>query len=590
MRALQKSLRAGQEKMSAAVSAAVSAASDNLNNSLPERYKLPGGSGVGTVGPAHASLGRVDGACRRSSSSSTALQPPGISRGDLNDAAERGAHLLIRVEVAEGLDHLAAAFVALRVAGPLGALKGARQHTLAAPVVARKPASWLEPATGPGPGGRSRNPKTEGGDGGGTRGGGGRAVWRATRDLRCRGEPGDLLLLEVYGGRDVGNTGWDRCVARACVPLASVPPGGEPVTLTLHRNLARAGSVTIRRVDARAGAESTAETGRSRTTGGEIQGGARGGCRGGDAEGDEGVKEGAAMTAALEAVVVPRRRKRIFFVRHGESAWNEAQRELQFAKMIRFDHPLNSRGVRQAKELAVRGLQTVEHIEQCGSTSHDTGKGGGVASTEGDARCGLGTQEKTASVSPREVESVLSSEMDDATVEWVRSYAAARKCFTSPLTRAVQTAAVLVSQHPAWLSRARSGAGGSRAQRLGTEIGARTGERLSPPRCQFQHLTVNDSLGGDGPCGPGDGSVVFLRSLREIKATVGGLDTVGIEQGGAILNRCAAKLGEVMPAASADQLIDEFAAQVDVNDAVGHWWTSQDDVDTQAELSERMVG
>lgn len=44
-----------------------------------------------------------------------------------------------------------------------------------------------------------------------------------------------------------------------------------------------------------------------------------------------------------------------------------------------------------------------------------------------------------------------------------------------------------------------------------------------------------------------------------------------------------------MPAAAADSLMDVFAAKVDVNDAVGQWWTSQDDVDTPAELSERMV-
>jgi len=31
-----------------------------------------------------------------------------------------------------------------------------------------------------------------------------------------------------------------------------------------------------------------------------------------------------------------------------------------------------------------------------------------------------------------------------------------------------------------------------------------------------------------------------------------------------------------------------LAQRVDVNDAVGHWWTAQDDVDTPAELSERM--
>lgn len=43
-----------------------------------------------------------------------------------------------------------------------------------------------------------------------------------------------------------------------------------------------------------------------------------------------------------------------------------------------------------------------------------------------------------------------------------------------------------------------------------------------------------------------------------------------------------------MPAAAADAMMDRFATRVDVNDAAGHWWTSQDDVDTPAELSTRM--
>ena len=122
--------------------------------------------------------------------------------------------------------------------------------------------------------------------------------------------------------------------------------------------------------------------------------------------------------------------------------------------------------------------------------------------------------------------------------DWVQSYASAGRCFTSPLTRAVQTAAIVASQHPGRL---------------------------------------------------GGGGVMFLRSAREIKATVGGLDTVGIEQGSGILDRCATKLSEVMPAAAAAALMQRFAPDVDVNDAVGQWWTAQDDVDTPAELSERMV-
>jgi hypothetical protein len=62
--------------------------------------------------------------------------------------------------------------------------------------------------------------------------------------------------------------------------------------------------------------------------------------------------------AAADAAV-PRRHKRIFFVRHGESAWNEAQREYQLSKLIKFDHPLNAQGVQQAQTFAERAAHTV---------------------------------------------------------------------------------------------------------------------------------------------------------------------------------------------------------------------------------------
>ena len=123
---------------------------------------------------------------------------------------------------------------------------------------------------------------------------------------------------------------------------------------------------------------------------------------------------------------------------------------------------------------------------------------------------------------------------------------------------------------------------------LGWSMTGAPGTSSSISKRRYELLTSTGyGLGDPGP-GPGDGSVVFLRSAREIKSTVGGWDSVGIESGGGILDRCAAKLREVMPAAAAEALVDGLAARVDVNDAAGHWWTSRDDVDTSAELAERM--
>mmetsp|Transcript_38238 Transcript_38238/g.75280 ORF Transcript_38238/g.75280 Transcript_38238/m.75280 type:complete len:548 (-) Transcript_38238:85-1728(-) len=43
-----------------------------------------------------------------------------------------------------------------------------------------------------------------------------------------------------------------------------------------------------------------------------------------------------------------RRTRDVFFIRHGESTWNQGQRDKQMGKMLNFDHPLNKVGVQQA--------------------------------------------------------------------------------------------------------------------------------------------------------------------------------------------------------------------------------------------------
>ena len=40
----------------------------------------------------------------------------------------------------------------------------------------------------------------------------------------------------------------------------------------------------------------------------------------------------------------------LFLIRHGESRWNKAQRDLALHKMADFDHPLNATGVKQAQD------------------------------------------------------------------------------------------------------------------------------------------------------------------------------------------------------------------------------------------------
>jgi broad specificity phosphatase PhoE len=187
-------------------------------------------------------------------------------------------------------------------------------------------------------------------------------------------------------------------------------------------------------------------------------------------------------------------------------------------------------------------------------------------------------------------------DMDGEDAAWVRSYAAATRCFVSPLTRAVQTAAFVVERHPGALGASRtpldtpaSTPSTPGADRDFAATASETeGHGTCPPaRRKFERLSSAHSARG----GPGDGSVVLLRSAREIKSTVGSNDVVGIEQGGGILDRCATKLRDVLGPAEegrvADDAMDAFAARCDVNDAIGQWWTAQSDTDGAVALASR---
>jgi broad specificity phosphatase PhoE len=39
----------------------------------------------------------------------------------------------------------------------------------------------------------------------------------------------------------------------------------------------------------------------------------------------------------------------VFFIRHGESKWNEATAEYNIKTMLAFDHPLNDKGIAQVR-------------------------------------------------------------------------------------------------------------------------------------------------------------------------------------------------------------------------------------------------
>lgn len=106
----------------------------------------------------------------------------------------------------------------------------------------------------------------------------------------------------------------------------------------------------------------------------------------------------------------PAQRKGFFLVRHGESKWNEAQRDRDVGTMMAFDHGLTAAGVQQALTLNKQWKAAVAAL-QANDAAPDP-----------------------AAVAP-------------ADAPYVRHFAGADKAFSSPLTRAIETALLVLRGH-----------------------------------------------------------------------------------------------------------------------------------------------
>ena len=145
--------------------------------------------------------------------------------------------------------------------------------------------------------------------------------------------------------------------------------------------------------------------------------------------------------------------KKLFLIRHGESKWNKAQHEKHLHKMLAFDHALNMNGINQAKTLNGRIIEAAPNFQ-----NHN-------ANQDQDSK----------------IENKFKFE--------ISFFNNVQTVFTSPLTRASQTAIIGLNQLP-----------------IIKEKG-----------------------------------ITLLRTLREIK-TIGGLDTVGKEVGHGIMKRVMSEL------------------------------------------------
>ena len=301
-------------------------------------------------------------------------------------------------------------------------------------------------------------------------------VWNATRDLRCEARFGDALCVDLYAGDGARGTERATLVARGVISAQhALASEGAEVAVPMYDRLERATSPATVYVALR-------------------------------------TRDVAEMRAA----------KRIFYVRHGESKWNEAQRDINIANMMRFDHPLTLVGVQQAQALGGRAAVACSHA-QAGVLVHAN-----VTSTSPPTM-----SPPSSPSSPKCRSPPLFAENEGS--ELCESYGRCTTCYVSPLTRAVQTACFLLQSHP-------STARGMMRQ-------------------------------------------VCLQSIREIKG-VGGLDTVGIEQGDGVLDRAKKKLAEIVNDQAASRLGAGMA--FDPNDAIGQWWTSETDSDNAQDVEARI--
>lgn len=485
-------------------------------------------------------------------------------RGD-DGACDPDASLVLVLEHAVGFDE-PCLFLAARVASGDGRLKGARAHTLAA----RRDDSFFVQKTHVSH--EVTYDDTVISDGA--------HVFARRRDLRLRAAPGDALLVEAYGADDTSyargkkTSAWaTKCVARGAVSLEHAlalaserGARGESVRVPLHRALlgneedTRQAYVSVRfLVPAREGdvppPPDSLDTDSLDTDSlgplidldaGYAPAGAHERYREGTAH---ALARSPPSSASSRFGNFPKRAKRVFFVRHGESRWNEAQREMHLSAMAKFDHPLNTRGAGQATRA---GAEAARH-QRSASTLSDASDAdpfdafATANATDGPRPTGFVHGHGHGGDAPR-----LSTKQ----LAWWRSFGDATRCFSSPLTRAAQTAALFLF------------ASGKTAKTRREDPAAR--KNMDEP------------------------FVVLSRSLREVKSTMGSLDTIGIERGAdGILRRAAEKLrdachGGVPDAAYADAAVAAMRAETDAGDAFGRWWTSRDDVDSREQMDERV--
>ncbi len=125
-------------------------------------------------------------------------------------------------------------------------------------------------------------------------------------------------------------------------------------------------------------------------------------------------------------------RKTFFLIRHGESKWNQAQSALNIGGMLDHDHCLSRTGVEQCLDFNRRW-------NEFASVTADAASASASASAESDSAISSASSASAAAAADAGAANGLSLE---------QQFMRADVVYSSPLTRALQTALLTLKGHP----------------------------------------------------------------------------------------------------------------------------------------------
>jgi hypothetical protein len=230
----------------------------------------------------------------------------------------------------------------------------------------------------------------------------------------------------------------------------------------------------------------------------------------------------------------PPTKKTFFIIRHGESKWNDAQANWNVGGMAHYDHALSKSGIEQCLALN-KAWQRAKVKYDAGVRGHELAKlddndsASKGSHSESKDEFKSGDEKKQSEHHNRSFGEFNGG--NDNEVYFIEKFLNADFCFASPLTRAVQTALLVMRDHP----------------------------------CVKNH------------------GLTYLSNIRERK-NAGGLDTVGSCCGDEIIKRCQTQLAED----GYESLWKSLECKIDIGDTATRWWTLPTAADSDEYLDQRI--